>query len=778
MSAAGRLFWFEIAPQELVKGPMRALLTIGRQLARPVTAVWAYLGLLGLALRRLLGLFLRLLLLPFRVLAWLYRRLLHRPLRFTLLSLGAFAHWLLLELPLLLIRALYRLLARALRGLWALLRHGPGRARLRLRSGWKLWRARLWLYLHHPAPPEEAILVPRVVSPAQAHLRLNPITAALVTTSLVLLAGYLTTQAREMDEPGVYTTAPSAAIAKVSPAPTLTPTTAPSPTPTADTAATAAAVPDEPGREVEQVPAWPTPDPLSKGGTVAFSMRANGYSDIYLLAVGRAAPIRLTGDLAGDRDPAWSPDGQRLAFSSNRDGNWEIYVLDLRREELTRLTHHPGFDGGPSWSPDGQWLAFESYRDGNLDIYVVSAGGEGQPIRVTDHEAADFSPAWSPGGRHLAFTSRRSGNNDIWALSLDAASDADAVNLTMSPDREEDHPAFSPDEQQVAYYDRSDRFELVYALPVRFGRAVGEAQVVGQGRYPGYSPDGQALVYVLEQGGRSFILAGGIDAWNVATQAFAAQGPIEGLAWSAVTLPPSVLARLDLTGAEEEPLFVENLSPAADSSAGQERYLLWRLDVDAPSPYLSDRVDQSFEALRQRVIEEAGWDLLGRLDGMYASLATPPMPGQARVSWNMAGRAFDLYYRHPLATDPQVEIIREDRGAETYWRVYLRASRQDGSQGEPLRRLPWDFNARYDSDPAYYTTGGYWKASIPSGYYVDFTALAADYGWHPVPAGEKWRTFFQAINYWHFENRQGLALEEAMAEIYTPEELEAAFGSP
>ncbi len=46
-----------------------------------------------------------------------------------------------------------------------------------------------------------------------------------------------------------------------------------------------------------------------------------------------------------------------------------------------------------------------------------------------------------------------------------------------------------------------------------------------------------------------------------------------------------------------------------------------------------------------------------------------------------------------------VEVVREDFGGETYWRVFVRASRQDGSLGEPLRTRPWTFEARSPGHP-------------------------------------------------------------------------------
>ena len=154
------------------------------------------------------------------------------------------------------------------------------------------------------------------------------------------------------------------------------------------------------------------------------------------------------------------------------------------------------------------------------------------------------------------------------------------------------------------------------------------------------------------------------------------------------------------------------------------------------------------------------------------------MPGQPTQSWNKAGRAFDFYYREALAFEPRVEVVREIVGTETYWRIFIKAAAQDGSQGEPLRALSWDFQARYGDEPRFYDEGGKIKDGIPPGYYVDFTALAADYGWQRVPAGANWRAYFPAINFWHFESRQELTWEEAMLELYTAGEFTAVFGNP
>jgi hypothetical protein len=75
--------------------------------------------------------------------------------------------------------------------------------------------------------------------------------------------------------------------------------------------------------------------------------------------------------------------------------------------------------------------------------------------------------------------------------------------------------------------------------------------------------------------------------------------------------------------------------------------------------------------------------------------------------------------------------VREDIGVNTYWHVYVRVAddAQSGQLGEPLRTMPWDFASRTRGDVQAYNEGGRIRTTMPAGYYVDLTQLAADYGW-------------------------------------------------
>jgi TolB protein len=519
----------------------------------------------------------------------------------------------------------------------------------------------------------------------------------------------------------------------------------------------------------------PTPTPDGLGGAIAFTLRRNGNADIYALNQADRQLVRLTYDPAEDRDPAWSPDGNYIAFASNRAHNWDIYLLDLLSGALIRLTHDPGFDGNPSWSPDGRWIAFESYRRGNLDIYVMSTSGQ-QLRRITTDPAPNYGPAWSPDSRAIAYTTFDDGSKDIYLYPLDGS--GEIVNVTNSPDLDEDAPAWSPDGAQLAYVSGPRGNPSIQVTTFDWSvMAADQAQteLFGAGTSPAWAPDGQNLIYAYERGGHSHLVVASMTGWALFHEVYSTDGPLDGLAWTHVPLSPRVVSRAQArVPAEESPFYVELMQPTP--AAGPPHKLIPLPNVnDSEGAFLSERVNESFNALRQRVIEEAGGDYLAHLSSAWRPITYTPPSGHSRMSWHLCGRAIGLDEEPYEEDNPRVELVREDVGNVTYWRVFVRAAEQDGSMGEPLREAVWDLSAREEGGRAM-VEGGAPKARIPSGYYVDFTTLASDYGWERTPALWRWRYFWPDIRWWEFQKTDGLTWWECMLEIFEPKEIEATFG--
>lgn len=587
-----------------------------------------------------------------------------------------------------------------------------------------------------PPAPRSITLTRRQFSLLIAFIAINFI-------ALIVLALIAAQPAPERLVP-VPVTQPPLALATRTPLPTATPIPAPTATPL---------------------------PPFGGGGAVAFTLRRNGNSDIYAVNADDKQLIRLVNHPADDRDPAFSPDGAELAFASRRDGNWDVYRMNVASGLTTRLTFSMTYDAAPAWSPDGKFIVFESYRDDNLDLYVMERTGQ-NVRRLTADPAPDTNPVWSPDGASIVFASYRNGQKDIYLLPLDADDpEADIANLTNTPDRDEDHPAWSPDGSRLAYTSGRPGDQLIYVntFDLRF-KSLQEAEVglFGQGSEPAWSPDGQAIMFTYHRGDRDVLIGANIGGWGLAQEAFGGREFIANPTWTAQTVPPDAVARsLAEAPLKAPPLYTEIVSP---TGRGQPQYVFVQMEnIRPPGQILCDCVDDSFRALRARVQVETGIDYLDLVGNTFRPMNHIPRDGQSRRSYHVAGRAVDINQEPFQAPGDPIVIVREDIGYVTYWRVFIKAGIQDGSLGEPLREAPW--NLRIGTD-----TGGSPMAEIPAGYYVDFTTLAADYGWQRVRAIWRWRSYYPDVEWWHFQKTDGLPWWDAMKQVYKESDIIASYG--
>lgn len=546
-------------------------------------------------------------------------------------------------------------------------------------------------------------------------------------------------------------------------------------------------VPTAPNIPTQAPTLTPVPQPLNWRGTLVFSVRQNGQEDIFAMQRGDSEPRRLTNSPADDRDPAWSPDGRSIAYVTNKDGAWEIYVMDVLNRQQRRITFSPGYVGSPSWSPDGTFIVYEAYVEDNLDIYISSidqSGPCGEPCRVTTDPGPDFEPEWMPerpdgtGGRMIAYTGIRAGAQDIYLISLDNPSDASAVQLTDTATIDENYATWTPGGTRIAYSVYEDGRESVYYRDVDitedesgaiFVTRISAEVAVGRGHQPVWNPqDGSSLFYSADRGiDQSQIIGADPNTLGGGGDVQIIEGLVSDLDWSiAEPVFEGVVANY-------EQLYSENAQALDDGRFG----LAEIADVDTIDAVLNSRVVGSFNALRFRVLEEAGIDYLGELEDAFWRLDRLPEQGQPRENWHYAGRSIALNRNMVLQGNPTpMVVVREDREIGVYWRVYLRTNAQNGTQGEPIRQVPWDFAAR-STDITAYEQGGKRLDNVPAGYYIDLTQLAQDYGWLPMPSDRTWRQNFAGILFWEFVKTDDLTWRNAMRELYTDDQIEA-LGQP
>ncbi len=505
----------------------------------------------------------------------------------------------------------------------------------------------------------------------------------------------------------------------------------------------------------------PAPTRAAPLGTLIYAARARGRSHLWAVSPRSGIPVQLTGGDWDDRDPAVSPDGTQVLFRSNRSGNWDLYLLDLRSGGVRQVTETPGFEGHPAWSPDGRWIVFEGYYDGDLDLFIIPVDGEGDSIQLTNHPGADMEPHWSPDGRRIAFISERDGSPDVFIADLDDPGHR-FHNVTRTSGVIEHTPRFDPDGTALAYSARADGLEMIWVLPLE-----GEDQApreVGQGVVPVWGPGGERLAAVLKAPTTQHLVVYDIFDEGGAAIGLEIPGRAQFVDWTVHGLPGEVY---------QDARRIPSLTPAYSATLGEPLGMEGRISlvalpgVTAPNAQLSDAVDEAFLALRSRLARELGWDFLASLEQAFVGLNDPLPPGYAFNDWLYSGRAFA--FSQAAVRAGWVEVVREDFGGQVYWRVFVRTSEQGGGLGEPLRDRPWDFEARFQADPVAYDQGGAIKESIPQGYYVDLTELAADFGFERLPALSNWRTFYLGARFNEFVRTDGLNWQEAMLQLYPPE---------
>jgi TolB protein len=447
---------------------------------------------------------------------------------------------------------------------------------------------------------------------------------------------------------------------------------------------------------------------MRQKGVMIIAMTDGYFSHLFAYNPQYLPFTRLTNSNWDDVAPAVSADGKRMAFSSHKNGYWNLYIMDLGTGAATQLTDTPEYDSNPTWSPDNQWLAYESFVSGNLDIYIRSMVDLNQPvIRLTDDPEPDFSASWSPKGRSLAFVSTRSGEEEIWLARLDQT-DNRFINISRSPESADEHPDWSPDGRYLAWSANKGGLHSIMVWDSQNPDL--PAHLAGSGSWPVWSPNGDTILTEMSDANEITLGAFHPSNGTLVFPPIPLYGALHGMVWKAGSLT-DLVAHLSLpAGANASAQQIWKPILSVDPPPPDGRFGIVPLnDVSAPFPYLHDAVDESFQDMREQVAKEVGWDMLSSLENAYLALTEPPTPGM-EDNWLLTGRGITL---NPLPLYAGwMTIVREDFDGQTYWRMYLKARFQDGSQGSPLTQHPWNLNARYAGDPASYEKGGD-QAPIP-----------------------------------------------------------------
>jgi Tol biopolymer transport system component len=232
--------------------------------------------------------------------------------------------------------------------------------------------------------------------------------------------------------------------------------------------------------------------PIALTGQIAFERTVDGNTDIYLMNLDRTGLVRLTDDPAPDRNPGWSPDGERIVFTRVVAGAGDIWIMNADGSEQRQLTVGVLSEDDGRFSPDGSTIAYLRGHEGSAELRGVDPDGPSDVLFLELTQPFTGGIGWAGDGQAILFgrdLSTSGGQIDI--MSVDFASKMPTA-LTTEPG-DDGSFAVSPSGTTIAF--QSDRSPGGIFLMDADGSNV--RHVIGSwtdGTPLSWSPDGQRLV--------------------------------------------------------------------------------------------------------------------------------------------------------------------------------------------------------------------------------------------------------------------------------------------
>ena len=225
-------------------------------------------------------------------------------------------------------------------------------------------------------------------------------------------------------------------------------------------------------------------------------------SEMWILPIPSGRPRLVKSEqLAGYRsiETNWFPDNQHIAVATapTLGTGSHVFVLDTETGAYEPLTTGTGEEREPAISPDGDRMAFAS---GGAATNLLEASLDGAITRtLLATPRHQYAADWAPSGWQFVYVSDASGVPEIWMRSLaegwamPVVRDSPAGRLGFAM------PRFSPDGQKLAYV-RVGIKHLIWISHLSGGVTVPLEQESADQHAPAWSPDGQWIAYIRYNG--------------------------------------------------------------------------------------------------------------------------------------------------------------------------------------------------------------------------------------------------------------------------------------
>jgi Tol biopolymer transport system component/imidazolonepropionase-like amidohydrolase len=204
-----------------------------------------------------------------------------------------------------------------------------------------------------------------------------------------------------------------------------------------------------------------------------------------------------------------SPDAKTVVFDLLGD----IYTIPATGGEAKLISGGMAFESQPRFSPDGKRIVFVSDRSGAENLWTMNADGS-DPKAVSEGTEQSFaSPAWTPDGQFI-IASKATGlrANTLYVYPRDGGTGFELDKKDGAPGGGDPNPqnqpnrmgaVASPDGRYIYFAERKGGFSYNVQFPLwqirRYDRETGETSTItnaqGSAMRPAISPDGKTLVF-------------------------------------------------------------------------------------------------------------------------------------------------------------------------------------------------------------------------------------------------------------------------------------------
>ena len=125
----------------------------------------------------------------------------------------------------------------------------------------------------------------------------------------------------------------------------------------------------------------------------------------------------------------------------------DIFTINIDGNNLKNLTQNNFFDKNPVWSPDGQKIAFLTNRDGGSTCYIMNSDGSNQKRLLKKNVLCSDPPSWSPDGKMIVCNY----NNNIAIINVEDLSERNIFKIDLEPNLFCGNPQWSPDGKWIVY---------------------------------------------------------------------------------------------------------------------------------------------------------------------------------------------------------------------------------------------------------------------------------------------------------------------------------------